>query len=208
MHPKFGPLIIQCLNVHGDKYTILNCKEDRAYTFKGRGYQLETTGTNFDLDDMATYSAVCLLGTNLLWEELLVAQDNHVLEAGAENGPFRILATGKDNTIIIFQNEVGNTLQSSLSTGPPPDPAWQTIPMRRNSHSPTTDDTTGMLLHSASLNRFAILQHRDATNQMDGDTPFQSSAWKDEDSDRDAAHSGDERTPTPMNLAKASIPPT
>ena len=204
MHPKFGPFTIQCLDVDGDKYTILNRKEDRAYTFKGRDYHLETTGTNFDLDDMATYSAVCLLGTNLLWEELLVAQDNHVLEAGAENGPFRILATGKDNAIIIFQNAVGNTWQSSLSTGPPPDPAWQTIPTRRNSHSPTTEGTTGMTLHSSSLNRFAILQHRDATNQMEVDTPFQSSAWKDEDSDGDAAHSGDERTPTPMNLADAS----
>jgi hypothetical protein len=207
MHPKFGPFTIQCLDVDGDKYTILNRKEDRAYTFKGRDYQLETTGTNFDLDDMATYSAVCLLGTNLLWEELLVTQDNQVLEASAENGPFRILATEKDNAIIIFQNAVGHTWQSTLSTGPPPDPAWQTIPKRRNSHSPTADGTTGIRSHTASLNSFAILQHRDGTNtfnQMDVDSPFHSSAWKDEDSDGDAAHSGDEKTPTPMNISEAS----
>jgi hypothetical protein len=61
MHPIFGPFTIQCLDVDGGKYTILNRKEDRAYTFKGCDYHLETARTNFDLDDTATYSAVRLL---------------------------------------------------------------------------------------------------------------------------------------------------
>ena len=159
MHPKFGPFTIQCLDVDGDKYTILNRKEDRAYTFKGRDYQLETAGTNFDLDDTATYSAVCLLGPNLLWEELLVAQNNQVPAACADNGPFRILATGRGNASISFQNAVGNIWQSTLTTGPAPDPAWQTIPKRSSSPSPTSNTTTGITPNTASLNRFAILQH-------------------------------------------------
>jgi hypothetical protein len=207
MHPRFGPFTIQCLDVAGDKYTILNRKQDRAYTFKGREYHLETAGTNFDLDDTATYSTVCLLGANLLWDELLVAQNNQIPEACDGNGPFRILGTGSDNATITFQNEAGNTWQSTLTTGPAPDPDWQTIPKRRSSPPPTPDTTTYKTPNAASLNRFAILQHRDITsftNQMDVDTPLRNSAWKEDDSDGDAAHSGDEKMPPPMNIADAS----
>ena len=204
MHPKFGPFTIQCLDINGDKFTILNRKAVRAFTFKGSDYRLDTTGTNFKLEDQATYSAICLLGAKLLWEELLDAQNNQVLEAGAENGPFSILATGENNATITFQNAAGNTWQSSLATGPPPDPAWQTIPRRSNLPLSITDSTAGKTPHPVSKNRYAILQHRDTTNQMDVDTPPYSSAWKDDDSDGEAAHSGDERTPTPINIADAS----
>ena len=203
MHPRFGPFTIQCLDVAGDKYTILNRKNDRAYTFKGCEYQLETAGTNFDLDDMATYSTVCLLGANLLWDELLAA----VPEACDGIGPIRILGTGSDNSTITFQNEAGNTWQSTLTTGPAPEPDWQTIPKRRSSPQPTPGTTTDTTPNATSLNRFAILQHRDVTstpNQMDVDAPLLNSAWKDDDSDGDAAHSGDEKIPTPMNIADAS----
>lgn len=54
MHPKFGPFTVRCLDANSDKYAIFNRKEDRAYTFKGCDYKLETTGTNFDLEDKAT----------------------------------------------------------------------------------------------------------------------------------------------------------
>ena len=39
---------------------------------------------------------------------------------------------------------------------------------------------------------------------MKMDTPFHNSAWKEDDSDEDAAHSRDEKTPNPKNLADAS----
>ena len=90
MHPKFGPFTIQCLDKENDKYTILNQKGDRTFTFKGIQYQLDTGGTNFDLDHLATYSAVCLPGTKIFWDELMVAQNNKVPAANSDNGPFCI----------------------------------------------------------------------------------------------------------------------
>jgi hypothetical protein len=64
---------------------------------------------NLDLDDPATYSAICLLGPQLLWEDIMASQNNHMPEASDENGPFCILTTGCDNTTITFQNTAGNT---------------------------------------------------------------------------------------------------
>ena len=200
MHPKFGPFTIQCLDPDNDKYAIFNRKLARAYTFKGNDYPLDTAGTHFDLDDTATYSAVCQLGTTTLWEEILEAQTNAVPEALTEQGPFRIITPAGNNAAISFQNAAGHTWQSTLTIGPTPEPKWQTIAKRRHSSSPTPGKTP----HPVSKNRYAILQHRDTTNQMDVDTPPYSSAWKDDDSDGEAAHSGDERTPTPINIADAS----
>ena len=109
MHPKFGPFTIQHLDIDRDKFRILNRKGDRAFTFKGGDYKLETTGMNVDLNDPATYSAICLLGPQLLWEEIMESQNNNMPEASDENGPFRILTTGSDNATITFQNTAGNT---------------------------------------------------------------------------------------------------
>ena len=207
MHPKFGPFTIQLLDGDNDKYTILNRKGDRAYTFKGHDYTLDTTGMNFNLDDPATYSAICLLGPELLWEELMESQNNQVPEASAKNGPFRIVTTEKENATITFQNAAGNTWQTSLTTGPPPEPNWQTPTKKRSlpSVNPDTATITNTLL--VSYNKYEILRHRHvaaSADQMDTDTAYHTSAWKDEDSDGDAAHSGDEKTPNPKNLSDAS----
>jgi hypothetical protein len=207
MHPKFGPFTIQHLDIDRDKFTILNRKGDRAFTFKGCDYKLETTGMNLDLDDPTTYSTICLLGPELLWEEIMESQHNHMPEASAENGPFRILTTGSDNATITFQNTAGTTWQSSLTTGPPPEQAWQTPSKRKSSTQPTSTRTSNANYHLASHNRFEIFQHRDITNppnQMEVDPPFGKAVWREDDSDGEAAHSGDEKSPTPRNLADAS----
>jgi hypothetical protein len=39
---------------------------------------------------------------------------------------------------------------------------------------------------------------------MEVDPPFGKANWKDDDSDQESTHSGDEKSPTPKNLADTS----
>ena len=127
MHPKFGPFTLQCLDQKQDKYTVLNRNGDRAYTIKGKDYLLDLQGTNFDLHDLTTYSFVCLLSAQTLWEEVLQARANNHEEAIENKEPFRVLLS-PDNSMITFQNKDGNTWQSTLSPGSPPETPWTAIP--------------------------------------------------------------------------------
>lgn len=108
-----------------------------------------------------------------------MSQNNQMPKACAENGPFCILTSGRDNGTITSQNAEGNTWNSSLSTGPTQEPARQTISRQISLPTPIPDTTTVTAHHPTPLNRFVILQHRDDTyssNQMDIDTPLQNSA--------------------------------
>jgi hypothetical protein len=198
MHPKFGPFTLQCIDHKTDKYTVLNRKEDRAYTFKGKDYTLDLQDTDFELQDASTYYFVCLLGAPTLWEEVMQARTDNNSEASMDKGPFRVnLSHNKDT--IIFQNKEGNTWQSTLSPGPNPDTPWTQISTQQGL-SPTTVTTDK--LPTTDTNRYSILQHKDAglsTTQMDIDFPPRESPWQAE-SDDDAAQSGDERAPPSLNL--------
>ena len=104
--------------------------------------------------------------------------------------------------MIAFQNALGRTWQSTLSTDSHWEPVWQTPAKHGLSTLPTSGSGTSKSPHLPSINRFAILQHKTATlAQMVTDNLFSHSTWTDDDSDGDAAHSGDEKTPVPMNLA-------
>jgi len=168
---------------------------------KGKDYLLDLQGTNLDLHDLTTYSFVCLLSAQTLWEEVLQARANNQEEAIEAKEPFRVLLS-PDNSIITFQNKDGNTWQSTLSPGPPPETPWTTIPRQHGSSAINYPTVTAEKLTPPDTNRYSILQHRDSdysTNQMDIDTPTKDSQWK-EESDEEAAQSGDERTPLPLKL--------
>ena len=199
MHPKFGPFTLQCLDQKQDKYTVVNRKEDRAYTFKGKDYLLDVSDTNFDLQDASTYAIVCLLSAQTLWEDLIQARTTNNGDANEDKGPFRVhLSHNKD--MITFQNKDGNTWQSTLSPGPHPETPWSPVSTRRGSTAQPTIHPDNSPTNNT--NRYSILQHRDAntsTTQMDIDLPPGESPWQTE-SDDDAAQSGDERTPPSLNL--------
>ena len=200
MHPKFGPFKLLCVDIKQDKYTVLNRKEDRAFTFKGKDYHLDLGNTAFDLHDATTYSLVCLLGAQILWDEVLRARNALVPEANEIKGPYKVTLTNR-NSNIIFQNTEEQTWQSNLSPGPSPEPSWITVPPHGSSL--TAPSITPTVTRNPSYtNRYSILQHRDITlshNHMDVDKPSPGLHWQ-TDSDDDAAHSGDERTPPSLNL--------
>ncbi len=199
MHPKFGPFKLLCVDERQDKYSVLNRKDDRAFTFKGKSYHLDLGDTTFDLQDVTTYSLVCLLSAQTLWEEVLRARKDMILEAVDAKGPYRVTLPNH-NSNIIFQNAEGHTWQSNLSPGPSPEPSWITVPTRGSSLTAPTNTTTVTL--TSHVNKYSILQHRDVNKshtEMDVDKPSQGPPWQ-TDSDDDAAHSGDERTPPSLNL--------
>jgi hypothetical protein len=201
MHPKFGPFTLQCLDQKQEKYTVLNRKEDRAYTFKGKDYLLDLSQTNFDLQDPPTYSFVCLLSAQTLWDEVIHARTGNNGKANEDKGPFRVHLSSNNDTIT-FQNTDGNTWQSTLSPGPNPESLWSPVPTHRGSTRSARPASLTDNSPATDSNRYSILQYSDtdpSTTQMDIDLPPRESTWQAE-SDDDAAHSGDERTPPSLNL--------
>ncbi len=70
MHPRFGPFTIRELPPDNVKCTIINCKKERAFTFKKQDYLLDCRDMDFVLDDPSTYSLLCILSPKLLWDEI------------------------------------------------------------------------------------------------------------------------------------------
>ncbi len=201
MHPKFGPFKLQCLDKPQDKYTVLNRKEDRAYTFKGKDYHLDLDNTDFDLHDTNTYSLVCLLGAQTLWEEVIQARKDNNSAAGENKGPFQVMLS-QDNDKITFQNKDGDTWHSTLSPGPHPEAKWTTVHTQQDSSLTKYPTITADMPSAKNANRYSILQHNEddhVTTQMEVDLPPGNTLWQ-EESDEEAAKSGDERAPPSLNL--------
>jgi hypothetical protein len=206
MHPKFGPFKLQCLDKPQDKYTVLNRKEDRAYTFKGKDYQLDLNNTDFDVQDTSTYSLVCLLGAQTLWEEILQARTDTNASASEDKGPFQVMLS-QDEGKITFKNKDGDTWQSAFSPGPQPEAPWTTVHTHQALPAATHPKITADMPIVTNSNRYSILQHNDKdhnTTQMDVDLPPRSTLWQ-EESDEEAAQSGDERTPPSLNLKDVCV---
>lgn len=123
-HPKFGPFKIQCLNVIADKFAIFNRKGDRAYTFQGKDYCLDTTGMDFDLDDPDTYTLVCRLGAHILWDDLLTLQTRDCSDVSKQKGPYRIVFPLHNTSSLTFHSKSGATWTSSLSGSLPTSQEW------------------------------------------------------------------------------------
>ena len=100
MHPKFGPFKLLCVDIRQDKYTVLNRKDDWAFTFKGKDYRLDLGTTTFDLHDATTYSLVCLIGAQILWDEVLWERKAMVPEANEIKGPYKVTLTNRNSNII------------------------------------------------------------------------------------------------------------
>ncbi len=201
MHPKFGPFKLQCLDKPQDKYTVLNRKGDRAFTFKGKDYQLDLANTDFDVLDDSTYSLVCLLGAQTLWEEILHARTDTNDAACEDKGPFQVMLS-QDEGKITFKNKDGDSWHSALSPGPHPEVQWTTVHTQQVSPTATLPTISVDMSTRKDSNRYSILQHSDEdhnTTQMDVDLPHRNTPWQ-EDSDEEAAQSGDERIPPSLNL--------
>ena len=116
MDPRFSPFTLAPHDKDTAKALVINCKGDRAHTFKLNDLKLDCAGTNFDLDDHATHSTLCFLAPNLLWDDLLAVTGTDVATKEPPNEPYKILHNRETDNSISFQDKAGKIWNSSLST--------------------------------------------------------------------------------------------
>ena len=244
MHPRFGPFTLLALDRDNTKFGVFNKKNDRAFTFKLDDFKLDLDGTHFDLDDATTYTLLCTLRPDLLWEDIREARNSNNPILQDDKGPFQILINNDNGKKLLFRNKDGNTWSSNLD----PDsltPDTSQLPSETQQTNTDSHLNAPSLSHEkATTNRFEILldqrngsdtpdamsldsahnspsrtapsqdqtqheYHSIGEKDMDIDSNTQPAQvnitmheyqWNEEDSDNDAACSGDEKAPRPINL--------
>ena len=207
MHPRFSPFTLAPHDKDTAKALVINCKGDRAHTFKLNDLKLDCAGTNFDLDDHATHSTLCFLAPNLLWDDLLAVTGTDVATKEPPNGPYKILHNRETDNSISFQDKAGKIWNSSLSTDTcNTSTPWNTATKGLKQSASQAKDPDQISKHQATpnQNRFAILADTDTLDSPADRTDTSApetikvsrhvNAWVDDDSDGEAAHSGDENS--------------
>ena len=232
MHPRFSPFIIRELPPDNVKCTIVNCKKERAFTFKKHDYLLDCRDMDFALDDPTTYSLLCLLSPKFLWDEICEARKQNISAMASSCGPFTLkLQSDTDHSILVC-NSTGDTWKSALRSDTSSESAWKTQQSRRTTTKSHASQPTARSA-PRTINRYSILdldsmppgqptphilrQHQqegttiptdmeiDPSSPSDVNITAHTPEWIENESDGEAAQSGDEKCPPKINIQDLSL---
>ena len=102
MHPKFGPFTLVTMDSDNGKLAVFNQKHDRVFTFRQEDFKLDTSDMDFDTMDATTYLAICTLGPDLLWNEVLEERKRNNMTMQKGNGPFQVVINSEKDKLILF----------------------------------------------------------------------------------------------------------